>query len=236
MKKQMKWNEAYFNMEWSQEIINYNEKLVIAKKLASYVKDGDVIGFGSGSTSFLAVQEIAKRIKSEDISITAIPTSNEIRMACIALGIPVATINDVRPDWGFDGADEVSANGWLIKGRGGAMFNEKLIMSNSPKTYIIVDQSKFVKKLCQNFPIPVECVPEAYKSVATRLYELGANNVRLRLSGKAKDGPIITENGNYILDAVFTEVDSSLEASIKNIVGVLESGLFIGYEIEIVSL
>ena len=82
----MKWNEAYFNMEWSQEIINYNEKLVIAKKLASYVKDGDVIGFGSGSTSFLAVQEIAKRIKSEDISITAIPTSNEIRMACIALG------------------------------------------------------------------------------------------------------------------------------------------------------
>lgn len=232
----MKWNEAYFNMEWSQEIINYNEKLVIAKKLASYVKDGDVIGFGSGSTSFLAVQEIAKRIKSEDISITAIPTSNEIRMACIALGIPVATINDVRPDWGFDGADEVSANGWLIKGRGGAMFNEKLIMSNSPKTYIIVDQSKFVKKLCQNFPIPVECVPEAYKSVATRLYELGANNVRLRLSGKAKDGPIITENGNYILDAAFTEVDSSLEASIKNIVGVLESGLFIGYEIEIVSL
>lgn len=232
----MKWNEKYFNIEWSQEIINYDEKLIVAKKLASYVKDGDVIGFGSGSTSFLAVQEIAKKIKNEDINITAIPTSNEIRMVCITLGIPVATINDVRPDWGFDGADEVSVNGWLIKGRGGAMFNEKLIMSNSPKTYIIIDQSKFVTKLCQNFPIPVECIPEAYKSVTTKLYELGANNVHLRLSGKAKDGPIITENGNYILDAVFTEVDSSLESSIKNIVGVLESGLFIGYEIEIVSL
>lgn len=232
----MKWNEKYFNIEWSQEIINYDEKLIVAKKLASYVKDGDVIGFGSGSTSFLAVQEIAKKIKNEDINITAIPTSNEIRMVCIALGIPVATINDARPDWGFDGADEVSANGWLIKGRGGAMFNEKLIMSNSPKTYIIIDQSKFVTKLCQNFPIPVECIPEAYKSVTTKLYELGANNVHLRLSGKAKDGPIITEHGNYILDATFAEVDSSLESLIKNIVGVLESGLFIGYEIEIVSL
>lgn len=232
----MEWNNKYFNIEWSQEIINYNEKLIVAKKLASHVKDGDVIGFGSGSTSFLAVQEIAKKIRNEDINITAIPTSNEIRMVCITLGIPVATINDVRPDWGFDGADEVSANGWLIKGRGGAMFNEKLIMSNSPKTYILIDQSKFVTRLCQNFPIPVECIPEAYKSVTTKLYELGANNVHLRLSGKAKDGPVITENGNYILDAIFAEVDSSLESSIKNIVGVLESGLFIGYEIEIVSL
>lgn len=231
----MKWNDKYFNIEWSQEIINYNEKLIAAKKIASYVKDGDVIGFGSGSTSFLAVQEIAKKIKKENINITAIPTSNEIRMVCVSLGIPVATINDVKPDWGFDGADEVSANGWLIKGRGGAMFNEKLIMSNSPKTYIIVDQSKFVTRLCQNFPIPVECVPQAYKSVATKLYDLGAEKVHLRLSGKAKDGPIITENGNYILDAVFTEVESSLEASIKNIVGVLESGLFIGYEIEIIN-
>lgn len=232
----MKWNDKYFNIEWSQEIINYDEKLIVAKKIASYVKDGDVIGFGSGSTSFLAVQEIAKRIKNEDLNIIAIPTSNEIHMVCISLGIPVATINDVRPDWGFDGADEVSSDGWLIKGRGGAMFNEKLIMSNSPKTYIIIDKSKFVTKLCQNFPIPVECVPAAYKSVTTKLYELGANNVHLRLSGKAKDGPIITENGNYILDAVFVEVDNSLESSIKNIVGVLESGLFIGYEIEIVSL
>lgn len=232
----MKWCDEYFRIEWSQEIINYNEKLIVAKKIASYANDGDVIGFGSGSTSFLAVQEIAKRVKYEGLNILAIPTSNEIRMVCTSFGIPVSTLDDVRPDWGFDGADEVSSNGWLIKGRGGAMFNEKLIMSNSPKTYIIVDRSKFVTKLCENFPIPVECVPSAYKSVTTRLYELGAANVHLRLSGKAKDGPIITENGNYILDTVFLDVNSSLEAAIKGIVGVLESGLFIGYNIEIVSL
>ena len=154
-------------------------------------------------------------------------------MVCTSLNIPVATLDDVRPDWGFDGADEVSPDGWLIKGRGGAMFKEKLIMINSPKTYIIIDKSKLVTKLCEKFPIPVECVPVAYKSATTKLYEMGADNVHLRLAGKSKDGPVITENGNYILDATFPNVDDSLESSLKKIVGVLESGLFIGYNIEI---
>lgn len=232
----MKWNNDYFKIEWSQEISNYDEKLAIAKRIAAYAKSGDVIGFGSGSTSFLAVQEIAARVKSEGLDIVAIPTSNEIRLVCTALGIPVATLDDARPDWGFDGADEVSPDGWLIKGRGGAMFNEKLVMCNAPKTFILVDKSKFVTKLCENFPVPVECVPVAYKSVTTRLYELGADNVHLRLSGKAKDGPVITENGNYILDVTFSEIREELEGQIKAIVGVLESGLFIGYPISIMSV
>ena len=160
---------------------------------------------------------------------------NEIGLICASLGIPVVTLNQVKPDWGFDGADEVSPDNWLVKGRGGAMFNEKLIMSNSPKTYIIVDQSKFVSRICEKFPIPVECVPAAYKSATTKLYELGADKVHLRLSGKSKDGPVITENGNYILDATFSEVSHSLETEIKQIVGVLDSGLFIDYDIEVVT-
>lgn len=232
----MKWDDRYFELQWSQQIINYNEKMTVAKKIAEKVKDGDVIGFGSGSTSFLAAQEIAKRVKKENMKILAIPTSEEIRLTCSSIGIPVASINDIIPDWGFDGADEVSPEKWLIKGRGGAMFNEKLIMSNSPITYIIVDQSKFVSKLCEKFPIPVECVPSAYKSVVTKLYQLGASKVNLRMAGKSKDGPVITENANYIVDAVFPDVDSSLEASIKGITGVLESGLFIGFNIEIISI
>lgn len=231
----MKWNEAYFNMDWAQEITNYEDKLRVARVVATLVKDGDVIGFGSGSTSFLAVQEIAKRVKQESLHIVAIPTSNEIRMACTTLGIPVATINDMKPNWGFDGADEVSPDHWLIKGRGGAMFHEKLIMANSLKTYILIDESKFVTHLCNKFPIPVECVPEAYKSVTTKLYELGADSVNLRLAGKSKDGPIITEAGNYILDAVFSKVDATLEREIKSIIGVIESGLFIGYSVEILN-
>lgn len=232
----MKWNDNLFSVQWSQPIIHYEEKLLVAKKLANMVKEGDVIGFGSGSTSFLAVQEIAKVIKDNNISILAIPTSEEIRLTCISFGIPVASINDVQPDWGFDGADEVSPENWLIKGRGGAMFNEKLIMKNAPKTYILVDQSKFVSHLCENFPIPVECVPAAYKSVVTDLYKLGANTVSLRLAGKAKDGPVITENANYIVDATFSSVERTLESSIKGITGVLESGLFIDYDVEILSI
>lgn len=232
----MKWNEEYFKSEWSQEIINYDEKLIVAKKIASFIKEGDVIGFGSGSTSLLAIREIAKRLQSEHLNIVAIPTSTEIRMECNRLNIPVATLNEVKPIWGFDGADEVNSQNWLIKGRGGAMFNEKLIMSNSPKTYIIVDSSKLVNNLCEKFPIPVECVPDAYKSVVTSLYELGAESVHLRLSGKSKDGPVITENGNYIVDAVFKNVSSTLEKDIKKIVGVLESGLFIGYNVEIITI
>ena len=156
-------------------------------------------------------------------------------MVCVSLEIPVATIDDVKPDWGFDGADEVTPEGWVIKGRGGAMFHEKLVMCNSPKTYILADRSKFVSRLCEKFPIPVECVPAACKSVTTRLYELGADDVHLRLAGKAKDGPVLTENGNYILDAHFPQMNDSLESSIKQIVGVLESGLFIGYPIEVLS-
>ena len=152
------------------------------------------------------------------------------------MGIPVESLIDVIPDGGIDVHEEVSPEKWLIKGRGGAMFNEKLIMSNSPLTYIIVDSSKFVSKLCEKFPVPVECVPSSYKSVVTNLYKLGANNVELRLAGKSKDGPVFTENGNYILDAVFSDIDNSLESSIKGIVGVLESGLFINYNIEIMSV
>lgn len=232
----MEWGQSLNKIEWSQKISNYEEKCKVAQKIASFVKDGDVIGFGSGSTAFLAVQEIAKRVKEEKLSITAIPTSNEIRMTCIALGIPVAELNDVRPDWGFDGADEVDPNNWLIKGRGGAMFNEKLIMSNAEKTYIIVDQSKFVKRLGEKFPVPVECVPASYISVMNQLYLLGAENVHLRLAGTSKDGPVLTESGNYILDTTFSRITEDMEAKIKGIVGVLESGLFIGYPIEVISV
>jgi ribose 5-phosphate isomerase A len=230
----MDWNKELFPLEWSQEISNYEEKLIVAKKIAALAKEGDVIGFGSGSTSFLATQEIAKRVKNEGLHIAAIPTSNEIGLICTSLGIPVVTLNQAKPDWGFDGADEVSPDNWLVKGRGGAMFNEKLIMSNSPKTYIIVDQSKFVSRICEKFPIPVECVPAAYKSVTENLYKIGATNVHLRLSGKAKDGPVITENGNYILDSMFNDASELLEKNIKSIVGVVESGLFINYNITII--
>lgn len=218
---------------WKEEISNREEKEEIAKKIAEKVQDGDVIGFGSGSTSYLAAIAIAEKIQKESLKITAIPTSYEIKMLCTYLNIPTATIDEKRPDWCFDGADEVDHDNWLIKGRGAAMFNEKLNIKAAKKTYILVDQSKIVNKLCSKFPVPVECTPKAINLVKEEIYKLGADSIELRLA-KKKDGPVITENGNIILDVMFSDVDETLEKKLKSITGVIETGLFIGYNVEII--
>lgn len=228
----MKWNKDIIEKMEYGEIKNLEEKRNIAKKIASYVKDGQTIGFGSGSTSYLAVIEISKRIQEEGLKIKAIPTSHEIELLCAYLNIPTTTLVEEKPDWSFDGADEVNKNNWLIKGRGAAMFREKLNIANSSITYILVDESKFVNNLCDNFPIPVECYPASINFVKEELLKLGAEEIILR-TGKGKDGPIITENNNIILDVKFDNVNENLEKELKQIVGVIETGLFIGYNIEI---
>jgi ribose 5-phosphate isomerase A len=230
----MEWNrETLQKPGWKEEILNRDAKEKIAVKIASIVQDGDVIGFGSGSTSYLTAIAIANRVQEEKLNIIAIPTSYEIKMLCAYLKIPTATLEEKKPDWCFDGADEVDRNNWLIKGRGAAMFNEKLNIVSASKTYILVDESKIVEKLGTKFPIPVECNPKAINIVKEELYKIGANEVSLRIAQK-KDGPVITENGNIILDATFSEITDDLERKIKNITGVIESGLFIGYNVEIV--
>ncbi len=230
----MNWNKEILQKpEWKEEISNREEKEAIAKKIASQVKDGDVIGFGSGSTSYLASIEIAKRVKEENLNIVAIPTSYEIQMLCTYLEIPTASIIEKKPDWCFDGADEVNGANWLIKGRGAAMFNEKLNMASAKKTYILVDKSKIVDKLGTKFAVPVEINNKAVNFVKEELYKLGATEITLRLALK-KDGPVITENGNLIFDVRFSEIDDKLEKKIKEIPGVIESGLFIGYPIEVI--
>lgn len=229
----MDWNKnTVQEINWNGEISNYEEKLRIAKKIAKRVKDGDVIGIGSGSTSFVATQEIAKRIKEENLNIIGIPTSYEINLLCNQLGIPTTNLMSKKPDWSFDGADEVNAQNWLIKGRGGAMYREKLNIASSEVSYILVDNSKFVENICDKFPIPVETTPYAINYVRDELFKMGAESVVLRLA-KGKDGPVITEYGNVILDATFRNVDENLEKKLKNIVGVIETGLFIGYNVVI---
>lgn len=229
----MDWSKnAQQKIEWNGEISNYEEKLRIAKKIVEKVKDGDVIGVGSGSTSFVATKEIAKKIKEENLNITAIPTSYEINLLCNELGIPTVSLLDKKPDWSFDGADEVNDKNWLVKGRGAAMFREKLNIASSEVTYILVDESKFVKNICDKFPIPVEVTPMAINYVREELFKLGAEEVILRLA-KGKDGPIITEKGNVILDTVLRNVNENTEKQLKSITGVLDSGLFIGYNVVI---
>ena len=228
-------------MNWKKEILekiefddikNREEKEKVACKVAEKVKDGQVIGFGSGSTSYLAILRIAEKVQKENLHITAIPTSLEIKMLCGYLGIPTAILLEKKPDWSFDGADEVDENKWLIKGRGGAMFQEKLNIASSPITYILIDESKKVEKLGTNFPIPVECYPGAITHIKEELRKLGTNEIVLR-KAVGKDGPVVTENGNLILDVRMENITAQTEKEIKAITGVIESGLFIGYPIEV---
>ena len=219
-------------LEWSDTISNKEAKQKVAEQIAEKVKDGDVIGVGSGSTSFMALLAIAEKIKAEKLNIKAIPTSVELGMFCSKLGVPLTSLTEARPDWYFDGADEVDPNKSLIKGRGGAMFKEKLLLSCSPINYIIVDESKLVKKLGSKFPVPIEVFPAALLYVEEQLRSLGATELAIR-PAKGKDGPIITENGNLILDARFDTISDDMEFKIKAITGVIESGLFIGYNVEV---
>jgi ribose 5-phosphate isomerase A len=229
----MNWqSDLIKNLPWSDTIVNKEGKQKVANKIAEKVKDGDVLGVGSGSTSYMALLAIAKRVKEEKLNIKAIPTSIEIGMVCTKLGIPLNSIFESRPDWLFDGADEVDPNHNLIKGRGGAMFKEKLLISTSPVNYIIIDDSKLVDKLGTNFPVPIEVFPLALLHVEEELGKLGVESILLR-PAKGKDGPVITENGNLILDVRFTEITDMLELKIKSITGVIESGLFINYNVEI---
>ena len=210
-----------------------HSKREVAKKILEKAQDGQVIGFGSGSTSYLATIEMADRIKKENLHIKAIPTSYEIKMLCSYLEIPTTSLLENKPDWSFDGADEVDEHNWLIKGRGGAMFKEKLNIANSPITYILIDKTKIVDKLGSKFKVPVECFPEAINFIKEKLIELGGTEIELR-KAVGKDGPIITENNNLILDVKFDNIVEDLEEKIKSIPGVIESGLFINYNVEII--
>ncbi|MHB8205772.1 ribose 5-phosphate isomerase A [Mucilaginibacter sp.] len=229
----MNWqSDILTNLEWSGTIINLEGKQKVANEIATKVKDGDILGVGSGSTVYVALITIAKRIKEEGLKVKAIPTSIEISLFCAKLGIPLTTLFENKPDWLFDGADEVDPDKSLIKGRGGALFKEKLLISSSSKNYIIVDDSKLVKKLGTNFPVPIEIFPTALLHVEEELKKIGASELQLR-PAKGKDGPIITENDNLILDARFHDIGKDMERAIKSITGVIESGLFINYNVEI---
>ena len=231
----MDWEKTIIDsLEWGKEISNREEKQKVADKIASMVKDGDIIGVGSGSTAYLALLKIADRIRTEQLHIHAIPTSQEIKMACAKLGIPQTSLLEHKPNWTFDGADEIDPNHNMIKGRGGAMFKEKLLIGSSPQTFIIADPSKMVSKLGSRFPVPVEIFPDALIHADQALRSLSPVDIKLRMA-QGKDGPIITENGNLILDVWFDNIPDNLENAIKSITGVIESGLFMHYEVKIIS-
>ena len=218
---------------WAQEISNRAEKEQVARRVAAHARSGDVIGVGSGSTSFLTVLALGERVRDEGLAITAIPTSAELALTCAAFGIPTTTLLAARPDWAFDGADEVDASKRLIKGRGGAMLQEKLVIASAARSYIVIDRSKRVDRLGSKFAVPVEVMLPAVHLACERLAALGGMDIHLRMA-RGKDGPVITEMGNLVLDVRFDHIDDAHEGKIAAIPGVVESGLFVGYPVEIV--
>jgi ribose 5-phosphate isomerase A len=200
-----------------------------ALEAVKHVEKNLVVGLGSGSTAAYAIEEIGNRIKREGLHILGVPTSHQALTLAVKHGIPITTLEKHRQiDLTIDGADQIDAELNLIKGMGGALTREKIVASASKKLVIVADESKKVKILGENnHPLPIEVLPFAAPILLHKISEIGGKPV-LR-EGTKKVGPVITDNGNFIIDAVFGRIHkpAELELKLKAITGVVETGLFI---------
>lgn len=205
-------------------------KQQVGKAAADRVQSGSIVGLGTGSTTAFAIQFLGERIASGALTdIKGIPTSFQASVLAKQYGIPLTTLDEVdRIHIGIDGADEVDPQKNLIKGGGAAHTREKVVDSLAEQFIVVVDQSKIVDKLGSTFPVPVEVLPMAIAPVVKALEKLGGKP-ELRM-GIKKDGPVITDQGNMVLDVTFSDIPNppELEKTINNIPGVLENGIFVG--------
>jgi ribose 5-phosphate isomerase A len=201
-----------------------------ALEAVKHVEDGFVVGLGSGSTAAYAIEALGERIKRERISVLGVPTSYQAFLLAVKNGIAVTTLEEHGVvDVTIDGADQIDPKLNLIKGMGAALAREKIVASASKQNIIIADENKKVNALGENgHPVPVEVLPFAIAVVKPRIEAVGGSVV-LR-EGKGKVGPVITDNGNVVIDAVFGLIRNAaeLELKLKMIPGVVETGLFIG--------
>ena len=201
-----------------------------ALEAVKHVKDGFVVGLGSGSTAAYAIEALGERIKREKLRIFGVPTSYQAFLLAVKHGIVVTTLEEYPiVNVTIDGVDQVDSELNLIKGMGAALAREKIVASASKRNVIIADESKKVKVLGENnHPVPVEVLPFAISIVRRRIEEMGGKP-SLR-EGKGKVGPVITDNGNVVIDAIFGPIDNAaeLEKKLKMIPGVVETGLFVG--------
>jgi ribose 5-phosphate isomerase A len=210
-----------------------DEKQIAAGSAAELVKNGMVIGLGSGSTAEIAIRILGEKVKN-GLQIIGVPTSHKSEEIARALGMRLATLEDYPAlDLTIDGADEVELGSLdLIKGRGGALLREKIVASSSQQLIIVVDESKIVNKLGSHGEVPVEIVSFGWQSTAHRLEKLGWKPV-LR---SGPDGvPFVTDGGHYILDCSFQKGISiqSRAAQLHDTVGVVEHGIFLGMATEV---
>lgn len=190
------------------------------------IKDGFIVGLGSGSTAAYAIEEIGRRVREEGLKVLGIPTSHQALILAIKNSIPITTLHE-HPviDLTIDGADQIDPNLNLIKGMGGALTREKIIASASKNFIIVADERKLVNKLGGAQSLPIEILPFAQPLVTSKIMELGGKP-RLR---RVENMPYVTDNGNFILDVNFGVIENPMELNykLKVIPGVIETGLFV---------
>jgi len=232
-----------FSLRMSSTGVSQEElkKQVGYKAVDDYVTSGMVVGLGTGSTAYYAVERVGEKLKSGELKdILAIPTSIRTKEQAESLGIPLVTLDThSKLDVAIDGADEVDDDLNLVKGGGGALFREKIVEICADKFIVIVDESKLTKGLGPGFPVPVEIVPFCHEHTMRVIGDLpsckGCKPVlRMGSSSNNKidgDSIAVTDNGNYIVDLHFTEPIKdpvAMATDLKNVVGVVEHGLFCG--------
>jgi ribose 5-phosphate isomerase A len=197
-----------------------------ARRAVAEVRDGMLLGLGTGTTATLAIQELGQRVRAEGLRVTGVPSSERTAECARAEGIPLAELTGDPPiDLTIDGADEVDPDGNLTKGGGGALLREKLVAIASRDVLIVCDDRKR-RPFLGAFPLPVVVVPFGWASTRRRLERFG-RPIALRMEGEV---PRVTDDGLYILDIAFGKIDdpAALEREIRDIPGVVEVGLFIG--------
>ena len=209
-----------------------NESLTAAKRAAGYaaadmVEDGMIVGLGTGSTVFYALERLSTRV-SEGLQIFGVPTSYQTARRAQEYSIPLTSFDaDPVIDLAIDGADQVDSKLRLIKGRGAALTREKCVAAAALRFVVVVDEQKMVPAL--SGIVPVEVIPFAIRPVMSRLRSLGC--IPQLRDGIKKDGPVVTDNGNFIVDCRFGKIENpeELEDLLAKIPGLVESGLFCSF-------
>ena len=205
-------------------------KQEVGKAAAVRVQSGSIVGLGTGSTTAYTIQFLGDRLKSGELEdIVGIPTTFQAEVLAKQYGIPLTTLDAVdHIDIAIDGADEVDPQKNLIKGGGAAHTREKIVDYLAEQFIVVVDSSKIVERLGSSFPVPVEVIPMAIAPVMRAIEKLGGKP-ELRM-GVKKAGPVITDQGNMVIDVKFDTIDdpANLEKTLNNIPGVLENGIFVG--------
>jgi ribose 5-phosphate isomerase A len=212
-----------------------NAKRNATRSALDLIPKTGAMGLGSGSTVAVFAEELGKRILAEEADLSVVPSSFQAYQLAVENHIPLTNL-DINPELilTVDGADEVSKNLDLTKGGGGALLQEKIVAAASQKLVIIVDESKLVEQLASTFPIPVEVLPFSLGFVMRRIAEMNVQPI-VRMAER-KMGPVVTDNGNFILDLAFPkpiEDPKSVAVDLKMIPGVIETGLFVSMTSEV---